>query len=73
MHNTQVSFKAVQKDLNNNIMQIEEKWLYQFKNISTHCFTQYYEQSAEVNHDQKIEWYNWDLSHAIKCSNESKM
>ncbi len=54
-------------------MQIEEKWLYQFKDVLTHCFAQYHEQSAEVNHDQKIEWHSWDLLHAIKCSNESEM
>ena len=54
-------------------MQIKEKWLYWFKNVLTHCFTQYHEQSAEVNHDQKTEWHSWDSLHAIKCSNESKM
>ncbi len=73
MRNTQVSFKAVQKDSNNSTTQIKEKQLYQFKDISTHCFAQYHEQSAEVNHDQKTEWYSWDSSHAIKCSNESEM
>ncbi len=55
MHNTQISFKAVQKNLNNSIMQIKEKWLYQFKDVLTHCFTWYHEQSSEVNYDQKIE------------------
>ncbi len=39
MCNTQVSFKAVQKDSDNSTMQIKEKWLYWFKDISTHCFT----------------------------------
>ncbi len=73
MHNTQVSFKVVQKDSNNSTMQIKEKWLYWFKDVSTHCFVQYHEQSAEVNHDQKTEWHSWDSSHAIKCSNESEM
>ncbi len=73
MHNTQVSFEAVQKDLNNNTMQIKEKLLYWFKNVLTHCFVQYHEQSAEVDHDQKTEWHSWDSSHAIKCSNESEM
>ncbi len=71
--NTQVSFEAVQKDSNNNTMQIEEKRLYWFKDVSTHYFTWYHEQSAEVDHDQKTEWYNQDSSHAIKCSNESEM
>ena len=28
MHNTQVSFEAVQKDSDNSTMQIKEKWLY---------------------------------------------
>ena len=51
MHNTQVSFEAVQKDSDNSTMQIKEKWLYWFKDILTHCFAQYHEQSAEVNHD----------------------
>ncbi len=73
MHNTQVSFEAVQKNSDNNIMQIKEKWLYQFKDVLTHCFAQYHEQSAEVDHDQKTEWHNQDSSHAIKCSNESEM
>ncbi len=73
MHNTQVSFKAVQKDSDNSTMQIEEKWLYWFKDVSIHCFVQYHEQSAEVDHDQKIEWHSRDSSHAIKCSNESEM
>jgi len=73
MHNTSVSFEAVQKDSDNSIMQIKGKWLYRFKNVSTHCFAWYHEQSAEVDHDQKTEWHNRDSSHAIKCSNESKM
>ncbi len=73
MHNIQVSFKAVQKDSNNSIMQIKEKRLYWFKDVLTHCFAQYYEQSAEVNHDQKTEWHSRDSSHAIKCLNESEM
>ncbi len=73
MHNTQVSFKAVQKDSDNSTMQIKEKWLYWFKNISTHCFAQYHEQSTEVNHDQKTKWHSQDSSYAIKCLNESKM
>jgi len=55
MHNTQVSFEAVQKDSDNNTMQIKEKRLYRFKDVSTHCFAQYHEQSAEVNYDQKTE------------------
>jgi len=38
MHDTQVSFEAVQKDSDNSTMQIEEKQLYQFKNVLTHCF-----------------------------------
>ncbi len=37
MCNTQISFEAVQKSLNNSTMQIKEKWLYWFKDISTHC------------------------------------
>jgi len=55
MRNTQVSFKAVQKDSDNSTTQIEEKRLYRFKNVSTHCFAQYHEQSAEVDHDEKTE------------------
>jgi len=55
MRNTQVSFKAVQKDSDNSTMQIKEKRLYQSEDVSTHCFAQYHEQSAEVNHDQKTE------------------
>jgi len=55
MHNTQVLFEAVQKDSNNSTTQIEEKRLYRFKDVSTHCFAQYHEQSAEVDHDQKTE------------------
>ncbi len=73
MCNTQVSFEAVQKDSNNSIMQIEEKWLYWFKDVSTYCFAWYHEQSAKVDHDQKIEWHNQDSLHAIKWLNESKM
>jgi len=38
MRNTQVSFEAVQKDSDNSTTQIEEKRLYQFKDVSTHCF-----------------------------------
>ncbi len=72
MRNTQVSFEAVQKDSDNSTTQIEEKWLYQFKDVSTHYFAQYYKQSAEVNHDQKTEWHSRDSLHAIKCSNESE-
>ncbi len=72
MHNTQVSFKAVQKDLNNSTMQIKEKQLYWFKDVLTHCFTQYHEQSTEVDHDQKTEWHSWNSLHAIKCLNESE-
>jgi len=55
MRNTQVSFEAVQKDSDNSTTQIKEKRLYQFKSVSTHCFAQYHEQSAEVDHDQKTE------------------
>ncbi len=55
MRNTQVLFKAVQKDSDNSTMQIEEKRLYQFKDVSTHCFARYHEQSAEVDHNQKTE------------------
>jgi hypothetical protein len=55
MRNTQVSFKAVQKDSDNSTTQIKEKRLYRFKNVSTHCFAQYHEQSAEVDHDEKTE------------------
>jgi len=55
MHNTQVSFEAVQKDSDNSTMQIKEKRLYQFKDVLTYCFAQYHEQSAEVNHNQKTE------------------
>ncbi len=73
MHDTQVSFKAVQKDSDNSIMQIKEKRLYQFKDVSIHYFTWYHEQSAEVDHDKKTEWHSRDSSHAIKCLNESKM
>ena len=51
MRNTQVSFEAVQKDLDNSTMQIKEKRLYQFKDVSTHCFAWYHEQSSEVDHD----------------------
>ncbi len=54
-------------------MQIKEKQLYQFKDVLTHCFVQYHEQSAEVDHDQKIKWHSRDSLHAIKCSNESEM
>ncbi len=38
MHDTQVLFEAVQKDSDNSTMQIEEKQLYQFKNVLTHDF-----------------------------------
>ena len=38
MRNTQISFEAVQKDSNNSVMQIKEKWLYWLKDILTHCF-----------------------------------
>ncbi len=38
MHNTQVSFEVVQKSSDNSTMQIKEKWLYWFKNVSIHCF-----------------------------------
>jgi hypothetical protein len=38
MHDTQVLFEVVQKDSDNSTMQIEEKQLYQFKNVLTHCF-----------------------------------
>ncbi len=55
MCNTQVSFKAVQKDSDNSTMQIKEKRLYRFKDVSIHCFARYHEQSAEVDHDQKTE------------------
>ncbi len=55
MHNIQVLFKAVQKDSDNSTTQIKEKWLYWFKDVSTHCFAWYHEQSAEVDHDQKTE------------------
>ncbi len=73
MRNTQVSFKAVQKDSDNSTMQIKEKWLYWFKDVLIHCFAQYHEQSAEVDYDQKIEWHSRDSLHAIKCSNESEI
>jgi len=46
-------------------MQIKEKQLYWFKDVLIHCFAWYHEQSSEVNHDQKTEWYSWDSSHAI--------
>ncbi len=72
MHNTQVLFKAVQKDSDNSTIQIEEKRLYQFKDVLIHCFARYHEQSAEVDHDQKTEWHSRDSLHAIKCSNESE-
>ncbi len=72
MHNTQVSFEVVQKDSDNSTTQIKEKRLYWFKDVSTHCFAWYHEQSAEVDHDQKTEWHSRDSSHAIKCSNESE-
>jgi len=55
MCNTQVSFEAIQKDSDNSTTQIKEKQLYRFKDVSTHCFAQYHEQSAEVDHDQKTE------------------
>ncbi len=55
MHNTQVSFEAVQKDSDNSTTQIEEKRLYRFEDVSIHCFARYHEQSAEVDHDQKTE------------------
>ncbi len=58
MCNTQISFEAVQKDSENSIMKIKEKRLYWFKDVSTHCSAGYHEQSSEVNHDQKTEWYN---------------
>ncbi len=64
--------KQFKKDSDNSTMQIEEKRLYWFKDVSTHCFAQYHEQSAEVDHDQKTEWHSRDSSHAIKCSNESE-
>ncbi len=54
-------------------MQIKEKWLYQLKDISTHCFAWYHEQSSEVNYDQKTEWHSWDSLYAFECSNENKM
>jgi len=73
MCDTQISFKAVQKDSNNSVMQIKKKRLYWLKDISTHRFAWYHEQSSKVNYNQKIEWYNWDSSHAFECSNESKM
>ncbi len=73
MCNTQVLFEAVQKDSDNSITQIKEKRLYQFKDVSTHCFARYHEQSAEVDHDQKTEWHSWNSLHAIKCLNESEM
>ena len=38
MCNTQISFEAVQKSSNDSTMQIKEKRLYWFKDISTHCF-----------------------------------
>ncbi len=38
MHNTQVSFEAVQKSSDNSTMQIKEKQLYWFKDVSIHCF-----------------------------------
>jgi len=72
MRNTQVSFEAVQKDSNNSTTQIKEKRLYWFKDVLTHCFAWYHEQSAEVDHNQKIEWHSRDSLHAIKCSNESE-
>ncbi len=51
MRDTQVSFKAVQKDSDNSTMQIKEKQLYQSENVLTHYSAWYYEQSFEVNHD----------------------
>ena len=73
MHDTQISFKAVQKDLNNSVMQIKEKWLHWLEDILTHCSAWYHEQSSRVNYDQKIEWHSWDSSHAFKCLNENEM
>ncbi len=73
MRNTQISFKAVQKDSNNSAMQIKEKRLHWLENILTHCFAWYHEQSSRINYDQKIEWHSWDSSHAFECSNESEM
>ncbi len=32
-------------------MQIEEEWLYWFKDISTYYFAWYHEKSFEVDHD----------------------
>jgi len=55
MRNTQVSFEAVQKDSDNSTMQIEEKRLYRFEDVLTHCVARHHEQSAEVDHDQKTE------------------
>ncbi len=54
-------------------MQIKEKQLHRFKDISIHCSAWYHEQSFKVDYDQKIEWHNWDSSHAFECSNENKM
>ncbi len=51
MCNTQISFEAVQKSSNDSTMQIKEKRLYWFENISTHCSAWYHEQSFEVDHD----------------------
>ncbi len=72
MRDTQISFKAVQKDSNNSVMQIKKKRLYWLENISTHRSAWYHKQSFRINYDQKIEWYNWDSSHAFKCSNENE-
>ena len=73
MRDTQISFEAVQKDSNNSIMQIKEKWLHWLENILIHCSAWYHEQSFKVNYNQKTEWHNWDSSHAFECSNESEM
>ncbi len=72
MHDTQISFKAVQKDSNNSAMQIKEKRLHWLENTLIHCSAWYHEQSFKVNYDQKIKWHNWDSSHAFECSNESE-
>ncbi len=54
MHNIQISFEAVQKDSNNSVMQIKEKWLHWLENILIYCSAWYHEQSLKVNYDQKI-------------------
>lgn len=56
MHKFQLLFKTVQKDINNDITQIKEKWLHWIKDILTHYSFKYYKQSFEVDHNLKIKW-----------------